>query len=368
MMKVVKMVKIPPLAQDDDLEFEALSEKGQVGHINKSIAHWFSDYYAGYSNRFNSYEYIQNYIQKEHLNWDFAPNTNVIATKFSAQLRSLSLKEFSFLLCHTGYIPEIYKADSSQETLYSKLVEAMVNEWAIRMGFIYSSLPTQKSSKEDITISDGNNIIVADAKSYRLGRSQAAPNVKDALKKGDIAKWLAYYDQSRYNRIGGLVAFPSQHDWKNGSDFYLYLTDKSSPIIMLFYEHMAFMLLAGMNKDDLLGFYRNHKDIFPNEVFNKVGSRKIYFDKLEQHLLNCGKLKWSEFSETADVIASEKATSTLLSLNNFLAEEKARALTWAESLSADEAKRQLADIKYQLGNQHLLRQRDNISFFRKLIK
>lgn len=368
MMKVVKMVKIPPLAQDYDLDSSELSEFTPEEHYNKSITRWFSDHYASYSNRFESYEYIQNYIQNEHFNWSVAPNTNVIATKFSAHLRTLSLKDFSFLLCHTGYIPEIYKADSSQETLYSKLVEAMVNEWALRMNFTHSLLPTQKSSKEDITISDGENIIVADAKSYRLGRSQAAPNVKDALKKGDITKWLAYYDQHRYNRIGGLVAFPSQHDWKNGSDFYLYLTDKNSPIIMLFYEHMAFMLLAGMDKNNLLDFYRKHKDIFPNEVFNKIGSRKIYFDKLEQYLLNCGKFKWSEFSETSDLIVSEKATSTLLSLNNYLAEEKTNALSWAESLSADEAKKQLADIKYQLGNQHLLRQRDNITFFRKLIK
>ncbi|MBJ9596419.1 HindIII family type II restriction endonuclease [Citrobacter werkmanii] len=367
-MKVVKMVKVPPLAHDYDLEDAELSEIVPDDEIHKPIAHWFSEHYASYSNRFESYEYIQNYIQKEHSNWDVAPNTNVIATKFSAHLRTLSLKDFSFLLCHTGYIPEVYKADSSQETLYSKLVEAMVNEWALRMDFTYSSLPTQKSSKEDITISDGVNIIVADAKSYRLGRSQAAPNVKDALKKGDITKWLSCYDQDTYNRIGGLVAFPSQHDWKNGSDFYLYLTDKNSPIIMLFYEHMAFMLLAGMDKTNLLDFYCNHKDIFPNEVLNKAGSRAIYFGKLEQYLLNCGELKWSEFSETASFIVSEKATSTLLSLKNYLAEQKNNAFLWAESLPADEAKRQLADIKYQLGNQHLLRQKENITLFRKLIK
>ncbi|WP_317178484.1 HindIII family type II restriction endonuclease [Pectobacterium sp. HCp5_1] len=324
---------------------------------------WFEKQFTSINTRYHSYESIHNFIQNEHQNWNTPPNTDLIVKKFSFFLRKLTLQEFSFMLCHSGYIPELYKADSSQETLYSKLVEVMVCEWALRINFRSSTLPTQKSSKEDITISDGENIIVADAKSYRLGRSQAAPNVKDALKKGDITKWLSHYNN--YNRIGGLVAFPSQHDWKNGSDFYLYLTDKKSPIIMLFYEHMAFMLLNNMNKEHLLSFYRNHENIFPNEELNKTGSRQIYFDKLEKHLLNCGKRQWSDFSKVAEFIITEKVTLTLQSLQNHLIEEKNKAVSWTESLSIDEIKCQLADVKYQLENQNFIRQIDNIRKFRK---
>ena len=34
------------------------------------------------------------------------------------------------------------------------------------------------------------NIIVSDTKSFRLSRSQSAPNVKDTIKLADYEKWL----------------------------------------------------------------------------------------------------------------------------------------------------------------------------------
>ncbi|MGP3124008.1 HindIII family type II restriction endonuclease [Serratia marcescens] len=359
-MKIVELVKIPKMA----LEIE--DTPSAVDKIKSELCLWFGESYTNYEHRTLSYNTIFTFIENKHLDWKTSPNTTTIANYFIAELKSLTNQQLAFMLCHTGYIPEIYKADSSQETLYSKLVEVLVCEWAFRMGFSKSSLPTQKSSKEDVTIFDGENIIVCDAKSYRLGRSQAAPNVKDALKKGDITKWLGSYKS--YNCIGGLVAFPSQHDWKNGSDFYLYLTDKNSPIIMLFYEHMAFMLLNNMNRNHLLDFYKNHHEIFPTEEVNKSGSKKIYFDKLEMHLLNSEKKKWSEFSLVANFITSEKARFTVDSLEEHLTLEKTRSLEWAYSLSPEQAQKELADIKYRLTNQDLIRQKENIFKFRKLLK
>lgn len=367
-MKIAKVVKIPKLAQDEFYETSSFEINEELSKLDLEIKKWFGDDFVNYSKRYISYNFIKQYIADEYVDWNYAPNTSLISEKFARTLKEMNDYQFAFLLCHNGYIPEVYKPDSSQETLYSKLVEVVVSEWAFRIGFTSSSLPTQKSSKEDITISDGENIIVADAKSYRLGRSQAAPNVKDALKKGDIIKWLAHYDPSKYNRVGGLVAFPSQHDWKNGSDFYLYLTDKNSPIIMLFYEHMAFMLLSGMNKNALLNFFNNHHEIFPEEELNKIGSRAVYFDKLCLNLLNTGGMKWSDFLSVANYISSEKATATLSELENLLAEEKVKSMDWANSLTADDAKKQLADIKYQLDNQNLIRQKNNILSFRKLVK
>ncbi|HGF6515410.1 TPA: HindIII family type II restriction endonuclease [Yersinia enterocolitica] len=364
------MVKIPEMELDiSDVDLPTKYQHIEIpDKIRKELLYWFGESYTDYDSRVSSYNKLFDFIAKKHIDWMIAPNTASIASHFIQDLKSFTNQQLAFMLCHTGYIPEVYKADSSQETLYSKLVEVLVNEWAIRMGFVESSLPTQKSSKEDVTISDGKNIIVCDAKSYRLGRSQAAPNVKDALKKGDITKWLGSYSIEQYNRVGGLVAFPSQHDWKSGSDFYLYLTDKNSPITMLFYEHMAFMLLNDMDKQYLLYFYENHHDIFPTEEVNKSGSRRFYFDKLEKHLLNAGKKRWNEFSLVADFIVSEQAKFTIDSLQDHLEREKREALSWANSLSAEEAKRQLADIKYQLGNQDLIRQKDNIYKFRRLFK
>ncbi|MCP5170117.1 MAG: HindIII family type II restriction endonuclease [Hahellaceae bacterium] len=82
------------------------------------------------------------------------------------------------MIVHSGYIPESYEADSSAETLYSKLIETVVLEWSKRIGFKNSKLPTQKASMEDVSILDDHHVIVCDAKSFRLGRSQGAPNVK----------------------------------------------------------------------------------------------------------------------------------------------------------------------------------------------
>lgn len=334
--------------------------------IKALIEKWFGEGFIENESRYASYEALGEFIKRQHTDWGTAPDTEKLALGFSEQLGALSTHEFAFLLCHTGYIPEIYKADSSQETLYTKLVEAMASEWARRIGFEKSHMPTQKSSKEDVTISDGENIIVCDTKSYRLGRSQAAPNVKDALKKGDIKKWLSHHKDGR--RVGGLITFPSQHDWKNGSDFYLYLTDKNSPIVMLFYEQMAFILLNEMDKSCLLEFFDRHPEIFPQEEENKSGSRKLYFEKITQHLLDTGKAKWDEFSPLAEYIVSEHAHHTKKALDEHLTSEKAAARVWVESLPVETLKEELIAMKYQHDNHNFIRQRDNILKFRKLLE
>jgi len=100
-------------------------------------------------------------------------------------------------------------------------------------------LSLEKFRKEDVTYTINGKVVVSDAKSFRLGRSQAAPNVKDAIKRGDYQKWLSAYNAA--NRLGGLITFPSQHDWKTRSDAYSYVSDASDPIMLIFYEHMAYL-------------------------------------------------------------------------------------------------------------------------------
>ncbi len=228
--------------------------------------------------RIRSYNFLLEFLEREHIDWDVPPNTEYIVSRLRDIISEFDNQTFSFLVCHTGYIPETYPADSSKETLYTKLIETIVVEWAIRIGFTESILPTQKSSKEDVTIKDQRNVIVCDAKSFRLGRSQGAPNVKDVLKHADIAKWLSSYPD--YDRLGGLVTFPSQHDWKKGSDFYQYTTDHELPTICLNYEHMSFFLLNNYDKDRLIDTYRRYVDIFPTVVDKKDNNRDIYYEKI----------------------------------------------------------------------------------------
>jgi hypothetical protein len=171
------------------------------------------------------YDYIETYISDNVKDWSVPPETDKLATDFATVISKFAKEDFAFLLCHAGYIPEFYEHDSSQETLYSKLIEVLVCEWAKRVGFKDSYIQKQKASKEDVTIQTDNTVVVCDAKSYRLGRSQSAPNVKDTIKKADYEKWQDWWNVSephvkygKLNSIGGLITFPSLHRWKGSSD------------------------------------------------------------------------------------------------------------------------------------------------------
>jgi hypothetical protein len=330
----------------------------------QAIESWFGKQYTEESTRKASYALLEDYIRESHVDWTTAPPTDAIARKFSKRLAELDQSDLAFLLCHTGYIPETYAADSSQETLYSKLVEVLVQFWAINIGFDLSELPTVKSSKEDVTIRDKDNVIVCDAKTYRLGRSQKAPNVKDALKQGDIKKWLSYYPEK--NRVGGLVAFPSQHDWSGGSDFYQYLTDKDSPVAMLFYEHLSYMVLSGIRKDSVIAFFKNHKSLFPKSFSKKDGNRAQYFLVINREIIDKGSRPWSEFSPASNFIIREKVSHTCDLLESHL--RKSREMIMAglpkDELDVKKLIEELIEARFLAVNLDLIRQLKNIKAFR----
>jgi hypothetical protein len=157
--------------------------------------------------REHSYNYIERFIERQTNNYKYLIDTSMLLAKFQEDISKLHDNDLAFLLIHSGLIPEHYKADSSEETFYSKLCEDLIREWAVRIGFDKSYLPTMKSSTEDVTIlNDKNELIVCDGKAFRLGRSQAAPNVKDMLKEGDIPKWL-HSHSSDHTTIGGWLSF-----------------------------------------------------------------------------------------------------------------------------------------------------------------
>ena len=209
---------------------------------------------------------------------------DVISSNFQTMLKKeFTNDQFTELLIYSGYIPDFYNNDSSQETLFSKLVEVLVCEWADRMGF-NSHLIKQKASYEDVNISINNRIIVCDAKSFRLGRSQKAPNVKDFLKLEDIRKWLARYG----NKLGGLVTYPCTHEWSSGSDAYQYCSDKSAPTVMLPYKYLSY-LLKNKNKYNTnnLEALWNYDQMFPNTLLKNMqgGNRNAYWNKINEEII-----------------------------------------------------------------------------------
>lgn len=144
-------------------------------------------------------------------------NHEKIANQFKIYLqKNYDDENFCKLLACSGFIPDLYLTDSSEETLFSKLTEILVAEWSDRMNFS-NHIVKEKSGHEDINFEINNKTVVCDAKSFRLGRSQAAPNVKDFLKPADVSKWL----ERHKNKLGGLVTYPDTHDWTKSSDVYL---------------------------------------------------------------------------------------------------------------------------------------------------
>lgn len=145
------------------------------------------------------------------------------------------------------FIPDLYSGMGKCEKLFTKLTELMVGEWWRRMGGSYN-LPTKKSGTEDVELIYNTISIACDAKVFRLGRSQKAPNVKDFLKLASVKLWIdnlnANYNKSKVNRsvIGGLVTYSSLHEWESDSEVYEECTNHATPVVMLPYEVLALLL------------------------------------------------------------------------------------------------------------------------------
>ncbi|ALZ98137.1 hypothetical protein APT61_19805 [Leclercia adecarboxylata] len=317
--------------------------------------------------RIESYDFLEKFLLQSHSDWRVPPSTEIIISKLLLELKKLTNEQLAFLICHSGYIPEIYNPDSSPETLYTKMIEAVVMEWAIRLGFSKSVLPTQKSSKEDVTIKDDVYVIVCDAKSFRLGRSQAAPNVKDMLKHADIQKWLSAYPD--FKKIGGLVTFPSQHDWKKGSDFYQYTTDFTSPTLCLNYEHMAYMLLKGFDKNILIKTLTNYRAIFPRKLGKMDNNRDIYYQQIETFIFGNKYNEWKEFKIVANEIISEFVYHSHISLNNYLLKIKTEVENkYQNQEDINELRKIAINAEYNSITQELHKQMERITRFRTIAK
>ena len=239
--------------------------------------------------------YLQRYVDSE-----FAKGTALDSEKVAKEfLQSLqdnySDADFEKLLIISGYIPDLYAADSSEETLYTKLIEALVGEWARRIGAT-GELIKEKASREDVKITIAKKIVVCDAKSFRLGRSQQAPNAKDFLKLEDIRKWMDRYS----NSIGGLVTYPCKHEWKVSSDIYQYCSTKDAPTLMLPYKYLALILHYKDNftDEELLGLW-DYERLFPEKLPKKIqnGNKKLYWQVINAEMIRILKISAKDLAD-----------------------------------------------------------------------
>lgn len=191
--------------------------------------------------------YFKNIVDSYYPNDDCdAVDIQSAVTKVTADINNLSDDDFIEVMIGC-FIPDLYNEDGKREKLFTKLAELMVGEWWKRMGGSFE-LPTQKSSMEDVELIYNSISIVCDAKVFRLGRSQSAPNPKDFLKLASVEEWIKnlnnrYEVQNiEHSIIGGLVTYSSLHEWKKKSDVYLECTNLNTPVVMLPYEVLALLL------------------------------------------------------------------------------------------------------------------------------
>ena len=264
----------------------------------KILKKFFGDNFNKQKRRYESYDFIENFLSKNFPNYEANKDTEKVTKLFLIELNKFSKIEIAFLVLHIGYIPDYYEHDSSIETLHTKLTETIIFHWTKLIGFSESELPTQKSSYEDIPISDGKNIIVCDAKSFRLGRSQKSPNVKDTIKLADYEKWLKKHGKKG---IGGLITFPSLHDWKKGSDVYQYISDPKKKVVLLFYEYISFFLISDYKSENLIAILNNYPKLFKE----KSNDRTKYWKKIIENLFESNPKKFGEFNQLAKLINQE---------------------------------------------------------------
>lgn len=227
-------------------------------------------------------------------------DTDLAVDNFKKYVQSFTNNDLISVLTVSGYIPDLYMPDSSEETLYTKLCEVLEVIWAERMGYNAYAV-TQKASYEDVVISINNRIIVSDTKTFRLSRSQGAPNVKDFVKPEDYSKWISRHSGSS---LGGLVVYPQLHEWKQASDAYRYCSNKKNPILMLPFHYLAFFLKAKVDGElnfdvNKLAYLWDYNRIFPKQV----STRTDYWTTINSEIIRivgCSKSYLIDFLRQAD--------------------------------------------------------------------
>lgn len=314
--------------------------------------------------------YVKNFIDNE-----FKLSNNIIdhdkeSKKFESLLDKLTDEEFESLLICTGYIPDLYESDSSQETLYSKLVEVIVCCWAKRMNFS-SNYVKQKSSYQDVNILIDKKIIVCDAKSYRLGRSQQAPNVKDFLKLEDMRKWIDRFP--KLQRLGGMVVYPSLHEWRGKSDAYQYCSTLNIPTVMLPYTYLSLLLFKkdSFNTNNLSNLWLSYPTMFPKPLLTnmKGGNKDSYWNAINKKLSEIIGIKEEEIEKyisKANALLKTFVQKNISLLKNEIENKKQIISNDVEKLSNEEIKKYLEDYMVDTSTREIKTQIQRIKDFRTL--
>lgn len=241
---------------------------------------------------------IKKFVDKEISELVESVDTQKIVEKFINEIQDLEEEDFIEVLI-SCFIPDTYRDNGKREKLYTKLAEVLVGEWWNRIGGDFV-IPTKKSGTEDVELNYSNKSIVCDAKIFRLGRSQKAPNVKDFLKLASVKLWMnnlvkRYQEKGKEQiAIGGMVTYSSLHEWEGESEVYQECTNKDIPVVMLPYEILA-LLLKNKERYSVEDFIKlwNYEYYFKSVTKSKETYWKV-IDKFIIELLNISEYEYKQ--------------------------------------------------------------------------
>ena len=155
------------------------------------------------------------------------------AKRLEKELSGLSLDEVKASLLECGVIPESFGHDSTEEKLYSKYTDILL-EKAFNFLGITSHVVKLRADSADVEGTAQGYTIVADAKAFRLSRT--AKNQKD-FKVEALSKWRGAKDFSCL--VCPLYQYPH-----NTSQIYRQAIDRN--VTLFAYIHLVYLLSQKM--------------------------------------------------------------------------------------------------------------------------
>jgi len=268
-------------------------------------------------------------------------------------------------LLMTGFIPDDYEENKDMEKKFTKLIEIVIAECFERIGFD-STICKTKSETEDVQIKLGNTVILVDAKTFRLGRSQVAPNVKDFVKLSTIEKWVGNYNRTNPSTaVGALIVYPSTHEWKKHSEAYKECSNKRLPVVMLPFEIIAYLLQqkTSYSPTELFSLW-HYKSIYPTPVSTKIE----YWSKMLPLLAKAVKRKPCQVEQDLDILRlyyAESVSEAKRSLYQKIETSSKNIPNRVKEMSEEEARSLLESLLIQVETSPLLNSIENIDQHRK---
>lgn len=236
------------------------------------------------------FSYIRTFVDHEISNdydWVIDSNYDWVIDKFWQEMKRVSDEDFIIILLNP-FIPDTYRTNGTKEKLFTKLIEVVFAEWCRRIWFD-SYIVKQKSNIEDVRfILPSNKAILTDVKTFRLWRSQKAPNHKDFLKLESVRHWIHNFNSDKANldkwflAIWGMVVYTQEHEWEGNSDVYSMCSNLTTPTLMLPYNYLSLLLehKEHFNIADLEKLW-DYSALFPIST----NSRSNYWTAINEKLL-----------------------------------------------------------------------------------